>query len=392
MLSITDYTYDLPAERIAMHPLPVRDASKLLVYRSGNIEHTRFKSLADYLPANTTLFFNDTRVIRARLLFRKATGAEIEIFLLNPVSPSVDLALSMKAQGECTWNCSIGNLKRWKENTELTVSTDEIQLNASLINRSSGHVTFTWKPATLTFAEILERTGATPLPPYIKRTAKPVDASRYQTIYSAHEGSVAAPTAGLHFTEEVFALLKKKGIQTDFLTLHVSAGTFMPVKAEDALQHEMHSEQLIITRKNLTRLLQKNRFTVAVGTTAMRTLESIYWYGVNLINNPNAPFTILQTDPYRFSGPLPTVPQALGAVLNRLETTGNDSLTGTTSIYIYPGYTFKVCTGLITNFHLPALILLVAAFIGQDWKRIYEEALKSDYRFLSYGDSSLLIP
>lgn len=394
MLRISDYTYELPADRIAMHPLPERDASKLLVYRHGKIEHADFKSLADYLPDNATLYFNNTRVIRARLLFKKSTGAAIEIFLLHPVEPSAELAQAMKAQGESTWHCSIGNLKRWKDNTELVSEFGPVKLKAHLTNRSASLVKLSWNPATYSLVEILEHAGAMPLPPYIKRPGKPDDAVRYQTVYSTHEGAVAAPTAGLHFTNAVFESLKSKSIQTDFLTLHVSAGTFMPVKTDDALQHEMHNEQIVINRKNIISLLQNDRFVVAVGTTSMRTLESLYWYGVKLLQNLESAFSVSQSDPYQSYTTLPSSQEALQTVLNRLDQTGTDILTGNTSIYIYPGYRFKICRGLITNFHLPAstLILLTAAFVGDDWKQIYAEALQQDYRFLSYGDSSLLIP
>jgi S-adenosylmethionine:tRNA ribosyltransferase-isomerase len=394
MLRITDYTYDLPAHRIALHPLAQRDAAKLLVYRQGVIEHSTFRFIADYLPANATLFFNDTKVIRARLLFRKPTGAEIEIFLLAPVAPFTDMAQAMQVRAKSLWQCSIGNLKRWKEHDSLVLTRGKATLTARLINRINQTAELSWQPATLTLAEIIEAFGVVPLPPYINRAAQEADFERYQTVYSVHEGAVAAPTAGLHVTDDVLASLKKKNITTDFLTLHVSAGTFQPVKTEDALQHTMHSEQVVITRKNMLTLLQPNRFTVAVGTTSLRTLESLYWYGVNLMRNPEAEFFVSQSDPYRPHTELPLVQQALQAILATMDNRGSDTLTGTTSIYIYPGYTFKICRGLITNFHLPAstLILLVAAFTGNDWKRIYREALENNYRFLSYGDSSLLIP
>ncbi|MDL5050941.1 S-adenosylmethionine:tRNA ribosyltransferase-isomerase [Oscillatoria amoena NRMC-F 0135] len=394
MLRISDYTYDLPDERIAMHPMPRRDDSKLLIYRKGEIKHTEFKSLADYLPATSTLFFNNTRVIRARLLFTKETGATIEVFLLHPVKPSAEISLAMKANGESAWQCSIGNLKRWNKNTVLTLAKGDIQLKARLADRSATLVELIWQPTSLTLAEILEQVGAIPLPPYIKRLTEPNDANRYQTIYSVHEGAVAAPTAGLHFTDAVFKSMKRKGIEHDFLTLHVSAGTFQPVKAADALQHEMHSEQIVVTRNNLISLLQPNRFIVPVGTTAMRTLESLYWYGVKLMNQPNADFVISQTEPYQVQSRLPSGNDALQAVLRRIEINSLDSIAGQTSMYIYPGYPFRICQGLITNFHLPAstLILLVAAFIGSDWRQVYTEALRNNYRFLSYGDSSFLIP
>ncbi|QOI98631.1 MAG: tRNA preQ1(34) S-adenosylmethionine ribosyltransferase-isomerase QueA [Flammeovirgaceae bacterium] len=394
MLRITDFTYDLPQGRIATHPLPERDTSKLLIYRSGIIDHAAFKSLAQYLPAETTLYFNNTRVIRARLLFTKSTGAVIEIFLLHPVEPSPDLALAMQTPGTCIWQCTIGNLKRWKPDTVLDAVAGNLNVQAELIDREKGLVKLSWHPAAYTFSEVLEQIGAVPLPPYIRRDSEPEDATRYQTVYSVNEGAVAAPTAGLHFTDAVFESLKSKGIQSNFLTLHVSAGTFLPVKTDDALQHEMHNEQIIITKENILSLLQPNRLTVAVGTTAMRTLESLYWYGIKLLKKPDSEFFITQSDPYRQYSNLPSANEALQAIVNRFDKLQTNTLTGNTSIYIYPGYTFKICKGLITNFHLPAstLILLVAAFVGDDWKRIYEEALKNDYRFLSYGDSSLLIP
>lgn len=394
MLRITDYSYELPPDRIARYPLPERDAAKLLVYRKGVIEHAVFRSLNDYLPANTTLFFNDTKVIRARLLFRKSTGAEIEVFLLSPAGPSSEMALAMNAKETCMWYCSIGNLKRWKENTPLSATSGRITLTANLTNRADQRVTFSWQPGNLTLAEVIQTFGLVPLPPYLNRPAETVDTTRYQTVYSAHEGAVAAPTAGLHFTEQVLESLRKKNILTDFLTLHVSAGTFQPVKTEDALQHEMHNEQIVVTKKNILSLLQQNRLVIPVGTTAMRTLESLYWYGVKLLSNRKAAFSVSQSDPYLTYNKLPSSTEALQAIADLMNGSQADTLTGNTSIYIYPGYRFRICRGLITNFHLPAstLILLVAAFVGNDWRKIYDEAMKNDYRFLSYGDSSLLIP
>lgn len=387
-----DYTYTLPPDKIATHPISTRDESKLLVYQRGEIQHAAFKSLVDHLPQNSFLFFNDTKVIPARIHFQKDTGAEIEIFLLSPVKPSTLMANVMLANGSCTWQCTIGNLKRWKDRQPLLKEAGEISLHASLIDRHKGVVEFSWNTGQ-SFAEIITRMGVTPLPPYIKREATTVDVSRYQTIYSHYEGAVAAPTAGLHFTDQVLESLQKKGIEKDFLTLHVSAGTFQPVKEEDALKHTMHHEQIVVTRKSLENLLKQNQFTVAVGTTSMRTLESLYWYGVKLTENPNCEFTVSQEDPYQ-KRVLPSRVEALRAIISHMDKHTLDSLTGSTSIFIYPGYEFKICKGLITNFHLPAstLILLVAAFIGNDWRKIYDEALRNNYRFLSYGDSSLLIP
>ncbi len=391
-IHIQDYTYSLPADKIATHPISTRDESKLLVYQKGKIRHAEFKSLVDFLPPNSFLFFNDTKVIPARIHFQKDTGAEIEIFLLSPVKPGTIMADVMMANDSCTWQCTIGNLKRWKNGQPLLKEAGEISLRASLIDRNAGIVEFSWNTGQ-SFAEIITITGVTPLPPYIKREATRDDANRYQTIYSHYEGAVAAPTAGLHFTDLILDSLQRKGIEKDFLTLHVSAGTFQPVKAENAREHIMHHEQIIVTRKSIENLLKPNQFTVGVGTTSMRTLESLYWYGVKLLENPACDFTVSQYDAYQ-KRELPSRGDALRAILSNMDKRTLDSITGSTSIFIYPGYKFKICNGLITNFHLPAstLVLLVAAFVGDTWREIYDEALRNNYRFLSYGDSSLLIP
>jgi len=389
---IQNYTYSLPSDKIALHPLQNRDGSKLLVYKKGEIQHSAFTSLVDFLPSNSFLFFNDTKVIPARIHFRKDTGSEIEVFLLCPLKPNTLMTEVMLAHDRCTWQCTIGNLKRWKDDQELTKTTNGISLHAQLIDRVNGVVEFSWSTHQ-SFAEVISAMGVTPLPPYIKREASQDDVNRYQTIYSHYEGAVAAPTAGLHFTDRTLELLHNKGIKKDFLTLHVSAGTFQPVKTENALEHTMHLEQVVIARKSIENLFQSDQFIVAVGTTSMRTLESLYWFGVQLLENPESVFRVTQDDPYK-KRELPTRDQALQAILSRMDADGSTSITGNTSIFIYPGYEFKICNALITNFHLPAstLILLVAAFVGDDWKKIYDEALLNDYRFLSYGDSSLLIP
>lgn len=392
-LNMQDYTYDLPQDRIAIYPLPNRDESKLLVYQHGQIRHESFRSLPQYLPANTLLCFNNTKVIPARLHFTKDTGATIEIFLLTPEAPHALLTDAMQTHGSVRWKCTIGNLKKWHEGVVLEKPLDGITLHAALIDRAEGIVEFTW-PGTVTFAEVVTRAGQTPLPPYLKRNADAADRDRYQTVYSHHEGAVAAPTAGLHFTDHIFEALAAKGITKEFLTLHVSAGTFQPVKVRNAREHTMHNEQIIIRRDNLNTLLQGNRFVIPVGTTSMRTLESLYWFGVKLLQNPQATFRITQTDPYTHTRPLPTAHQALQAVAQHMDNNNTDLITGETSIYILPGYSFRICQGLITNFHQPAstLILLVAALIGPTWKQVYTEALQKNYRFLSYGDSSLLLP
>lgn len=393
-ISILDYTYTLPEERIADVPLENRDASKLLVYNHGNIEHSEFTSLPDYLPTNTLLFFNNTRVIPARIYFHKETGATIEVFLLQPAQPSSILAETMQATKSCQWYCTIGNLKRWKDQNKLTKNVDGGVLTAELINREQGLVEFIWSPANLSFAEIISKVGITPLPPYIKRDANKDDLNRYQTVYSHHEGAVAAPTAGLHFTESVLKELDTKGIKKDFLTLHVSAGTFQPVKTENAREHIMHQEQVMVSVQNIENLLQADSLIVAVGTTSMRTLESLYWYGVKLMHDEKAAFVIDQEDAYQNYSNLPDRKEALTAVMKYMKENKLSTLIGHTSIYILPGYTFRICRGLITNFHLPGstLMLLVAAFVGEDWKKIYQGALNNNYRFLSYGDSSLLLP
>ena len=391
LIDINDFTYSLPPERIASVPLQDRDGSKLLVYRSGKIENSSFNKVVNYLPENSFLFFNDTKVIPARLVFKKETGAEIEIFLLQPVQPSSFLDV-MQSVGGCRWKCTVGNLKKWSHETRLTKTEGDTRLTAVLEDRDNGIVEFSWSPEK-TFAELLSALGQTPLPPYIKRPADANDRDRYQTIYSHFEGAVAAPTAGLHFTSAVFDELKRRDISHDFLTLHVSAGTFQPVKAANAFEHTMHREQIVISRKNIENLLQ-NKFIVAVGTTSMRTLESLYWYGNSLVRDANASFIIHQNDPYRDYEHLASVDEALKAVLDKMNRDTTDTLIGETAIYILPGYSFQVCKGLITNFHQPGstLILLVAAFIGQNWRKVYETALGNNYRFLSYGDSSLLIP
>jgi S-adenosylmethionine:tRNA ribosyltransferase-isomerase len=393
-LSVNEYTYHLPEDRIAAHPLPDRDQSKLLVYRKGKIVHTHFKDITGFLPNNTALYFNDTRVIPARLHFTRDTGSQIELFLLNPVQPSRFLADAMKAAGTCTWQCMIGNLKRWKPGMILMKNHGEFSITVRLLDREAGLVEFSWQPENQSFAEILNSTGITPLPPYIKREAGLSDRERYQTVYSAKAGAVAAPTAGLHFTERVLQQLAAKGIETNFLTLHVSAGTFQPIKTENALAHTMHEEQMVITRKNLEHLMQPGKFTVAVGTTSMRTLESLYWFGVKLQQDSNATFDIKQHDPYQTYTRIPDKTQALHLVKDYMDRNELNELTGHTSIYIHPGYAFRVCEALVTNFHLPGstLMLLVAAFIGHDWKTVYDAALQHQYRFLSYGDSSILIP
>lgn len=389
----SDYVYHLPDDRIAIHPLEQRDHAKLMVYAQGKITHQHFYDLPALLPSDAALFFNDTKVIPARILFQKKTGAQIEVFLLQPLQGDLPVQLAMQSKHNTQWLCTIGNLKKWKEGTTLYINRNDLTLSATLKDAKSGEVDFSWSPSDWSFAEVINHFGNTPLPPYLHREADENDKNRYQTVYSELEGAVAAPTAGLHFTDRVLQQIQAKGIPTDFLTLHVSAGTFQPIKTENALDHDMHSEQIIVTRKNLESLLQKNRKIIAVGTTSMRTLESLYWYGVKLIQTGPQPFQIGQNDPYKHNlGILPPREAAFTEVLQQMGS--EDYLVGHTSIFMVPGYRFKVCEGLITNFHQPGstLMLLVAAFVGDHWKQLYDAALQNGYRFLSYGDSSLLLP
>lgn len=393
-INIEEFTYELPPERIALFPLEQRDQSKLLVYSKGAITHQQFRALPDLLPKNSVLFFNDTKVIPARIIFQKDTGAQIEIFLLNPENKSELLQNAMLVTGSSTWKCTIGNLKRWGEGTILNKKSGPLTLTARLADRQEGLVQLSWTPTDFTFAEVVNEFGNTPLPPYIKRDVADNDKDRYQTVYSHYEGAVAAPTAGLHFSDEVLREIQDKGIIKDFLTLHVSAGTFQPVKVQNATEHIMHAEQIVATRKNIENLLLSGKKIVAVGTTSLRTLESLYWYGVKLIQNNSNEFIINQFDPYvHQENELPNRAEALKAILKSMDKSGVSSVAGTTSIFILPGYSFKIVDCLITNFHQPAstLMLLVAAFVGEDWKDIYNEALATGYRFLSYGDSSLLM-
>ncbi|WOK04691.1 S-adenosylmethionine:tRNA ribosyltransferase-isomerase [Imperialibacter roseus] len=394
-INVSEYTYDLPDERIAKFPLEDRSASKLLFYNKGTIEHLRFKSIPSLLPENTSLYFNNTKVIPARLAFQKYTGALIEIFLLQPILPSPVISVAMEARSPVVWKCMIGNAKRWKEGVlERNIELEGATLKVEVKRLGTNEVQLSWNKSAARFVDVVDAIGKTPLPPYLHREAIENDKKTYQTVYSKKDGAVAAPTAGLHFTGEVIQQLRDKGVATNFLTLHVSAGTFQPIKTATAEEHAMHSEQIIIKRENLEQLLTPGRFNVAVGTTSMRTLESTYWYGTMLGRNSVAEFKIPKLLPYEQQASLPSPKESIMNILNRMDALGVDELTGTTEIFIFPGYQFRVVNGLITNFHQPnsTLILLVAAFVGDDWRKVYNEALASDYRFLSYGDSSLLIP
>ena len=395
-IDLKAYEYTLPEERIAKFPLEKRDSSKLLEYKRGTIHHRHFFDLPDLLDADSLLVYNNTKVIPARLIFQRQTGARIEVFLLHPTAPSRIMSEIMTSKKPVIWETMIGNLKKWKEEEILQgiiqIDAKEVILNARLVSKELMQVEFSWNDAEIAFVDLVEACGETPLPPYLNRKAEENDKSRYQTVYSEKEGAVAAPTAGLHFTDEVFAALRKKGIQEAALTLHVSAGTFQPIKVQTVEEHPMHSEQLEIKRETIEKLLSHSEKIVAVGTTSVRTLESMYWYGVQLIENRGNQFEIEKLAPYAKRAYSPNRKEALQAILKELDKSGSDALFGTTSIFIFPGYKFQLVDGLITNFHQPGstLVLLIAALVGADWKKIYQEALDSDYRFLSYGDSSLL--
>lgn len=395
-INIQDFNYELPDLHIAKYPLSERDASKLLVWQQGEILHEQFRHLPDLLQGDEVLFFNNTKVIPARLFFTKETGSLIETFLLSPLSPAL-VEQAMQATGTTTWACAIGNLKRWKDGLVLrrTLEIDgrEVLLQAHLSDRQQQVVRYEWNEPHLPFVKIIEAGGVVPIPPYLNRNAEASDRTTYQTVYSKREGAVAAPTAGLHFTPKVLEAVANKGIRLEELTLHVSAGTFKPVTDENAIDHEMHVEQVAVSRKNVEALLHGRR-VIAVGTTSMRTLESLYWFGVRLLSNPNAEFSIGQYEPYHQNVELPDLKTAAAKVLDFMARKGLEELHGATQIYIVPGYQFRVCDALITNFHQPCstLLLLVSAFVGgDDWRKIYDAALNNDYRFLSYGDSSLLV-
>jgi S-adenosylmethionine:tRNA ribosyltransferase-isomerase len=394
-VKLCDYQYILPEERIAKYPLEKRDESKLLHFEGDQISHFQFKDLPGLIPADSLLVFNNTKVIPARIFFLKATGAKIEIFLLKPVGPTTAINEIMISQGPVVWETMIGNLKKWKDGEtlkgELFIDGKSVELEATLINRESRLVSFSWK-LDRPFCTIIEACGEVPLPPYLNRAPEAEDKPRYQTVYSKKEGAVAAPTAGLHFTPEILEQLGRDNIKQDYLTLHVSAGTFQPIKDELVDQHPMHSEQVIVTKASIQNIIAAKANIIAVGTTSMRSLESLYWYGVKLIEGDDKTFLIPKLYPYRDFYRLPDVKESFKAILHYMESEGLDEITGSTEIFIMPGYEFRVCNGLITNFHQPGstLILLVAAFTKGQWKNIYTEAMEKDYRFLSYGDSSLL--
>ena len=396
-IAIQDFTYELPAEKIALYPLPERDSSKLLVYKNGVIQEDIYKNIDQYLPADSLLIFNNTKVIKARIRFKKSSGGIIEIFCLEPYEDINEYSSVMNKKGSVKWKCLIGGVSKWKEG-QLTISNGQWAMEAKLIEKLADAyiVEFAWTPDDLSFAEVLEQCGDIPLPPYIKRNTETEDSTRYQTIYARDEGSVAAPTAGLHFTEDIFKRFAEKNIQKDFVTLHVGAGTFKPVKAATMQQHEMHAEWIDVSVEMLENLVdQLNKMIVAVGTTSLRTLESLYWLGVKASLQPSAKqINITQWEVYEAPLASCTMPaaEALAALINWLKNNNKTQLFTQSQILIAPGYTFKIANAIVTNFHQPqsTLLLLVAAAVGDDWRNIYEYAMENDFRFLSYGDGSLL--
>ena len=400
-ISIQDYNYPLPDEKIASYALEHRDQSRLLVWNNGAISDEMFYSLPDFLPSESMLVFNNTRVIRARLFFRKETGAKIEIFCLEPTKPG-DYALSFSQTESCRWKCIVGNLKKWKDEIliqRITISGKEINFRAEKkrsLSNNSFEIKFSWDNPDLTFADILEGSGNIPIPPYLNRESEEVDLTSYQTVYSKIKGSVAAPTAGLHFTPAVFDALEKESIVCEEVTLHVGAGTFQPVKSATIGEHDMHTEHFILLRDFIDRMAEFQGKVIAVGTTSVRTLESLYYIGCKVIENPDIPPGLLhinQWEPYSYPKQSRTRTEAFLALSAFLHKHQLPTFTSSTQVIIVPGYDFKVISGMITNFHQPqsTLLLLIAAFVGDDWKRIYDYALTNNYRFLSYGDSNLYL-
>ena len=422
-ISISDFTYHLPEGSIAAFPLEERDASKLLIYKDGNISEDIYKNIAEHIPANSLLVFNNTKVIQARILFQKPTGGTIEIFCLEPHEEVNEFNVIMNKKGKVKWKCMIGGASKWKEgvlnkereirnkeleirneereirNRELEIRNEKIEMKAELVEKlpDAYVVELSWQPADYSFAEVLDLFGDMPLPPYIKRKAEAIDKERYQTIYAKHEGSVAAPTAGLHFTENVFTSFDKKNISKAYVTLHVGAGTFKPVKTELLQGHEMHSEWIDVRIETIEQLLDNTGNIIAVGTTSLRTIESLYWMGVKTILQPSVTIEELpihQWDVYEL--PLAetkyTVEEAMNGLLKWMKQNDMRRLFTSTQILIAPGYQYKIAKAIITNFHQPqsTLLLLVAAAVGNKWERIYKYALENNFRFLSYGDGSIL--
>lgn len=403
-LSIADFTYHLPNESIAKHPLEERDNSKLLVYKSGSIINSTYKNVSEFLPEGSLLIFNNTKVVEARLLFQKPTGGVIEIFCLEPEDQYKDIASAMLQKGPVRWKCFVGGASKWKHGMKLQKIVNEdrgkIVLEASIAGRLSDCfiIELSWQPQDLTFAEVLHLAGFIPLPPYLHREVEEEDKNRYQTIYAKNDGSVAAPTAGLHFTDSIFKKLAAKNIQKEFVTLHVGAGTFKPVKAATMEAHEMHAEFIDVTAEAIQKLIAfLDKTIVAVGTTSLRTIESLYWMGVKVCVQKDITLdelVIHQWDPYDVYPAGITAAEALQGLIDWMLKKGLTRLITKTQILIAPAYQLQIAKGIITNFHQPqsTLLLLVSAVAGRKWKEIYQYALDNDFRFLSYGDGCLLWP
>lgn len=402
-ISIKDFSYDLPDARIAKYPVDPRDHSQLLLYRDGEISRSQFKNLPQYLPENSLLVYNNTKVIRARMFFRKETGAQIEIFCLEPLMPA-DYAQNFQAQGSCEWLCLVGNLKKWKGgklHRQLSLNGQDVVFSAEHVGveDKAQRIRFSWTPAEIPFGDLLEQAGQIPIPPYLNRESQQSDERSYQTVYSRIEGSVAAPTAGLHFTPAVLQSIDEKQIKRQEVTLHVSASTFQPVKSEQMDGHPMHLEFISVEASLIEDLLKYEGRITAVGTTSVRTLESLYWFGVHLLESDTmqsnsveeSVWTLHQWYPYEEHQDY-SMQQALQALLDNMRAKGETQFTASTRLLIAPGYTFRVVSDIITNFHQPqsTLLLLVSAYVGEDWRKIYDYAMDNDFRFLSYGDSSLL--
>ena len=416
-IRISDYNYDLPDTRIAKYPLAQRDHSKLLLYKHGKLSEEIFYNLSDHVPADSLMVFNNTRVIQARIHFRKDTGALIEVFLMEPAVPA-DYEQMFQTNGRCSWLCMVGNLKKWKIgdlHRTFDIKGHQVTLTATMDRKYASHqvggtnywVDFTWDDPLINLADILETVGELPIPPYLNRETQESDKTTYQTVYSKIKGSVAAPTAGLHFTENVLKTIDDNKIVRDEVTLHVGAGTFKPVKSEEIKGHKMHTEYIVVQRHTFENLLKHKCEAIAVGTTSVRTLESLYYIGVKLALMPDSSEEALhinQWEPYDlphnedglvlFNGKVITPQDAIQNIINYLDKDHLDALHSSTQIMIAPGYTYKIVKALITNFHQPqsTLLLLVSAFLKGDWRKVYDYALSHDFRFLSYGDSSLLIP
>ena len=398
-LSIEQFGYELPQEKIAKHPLPARDQSKLLVYQQGGIRDYQFSDIENLIPTNSLLLINNTKVIHARILFKKDSGANIEVFCLEPANGQYEQTFN--SYGACRWICMIGNLKRWKNKLllkEIKIAGNTVTLQAKLIGPAQNgfEVDFSWNAQSISFGKLLEFGGILPIPPYLNRETEVSDEEQYQTTYSKVEGSVAAPTAGLHFTPALLEKLKLKGINIQELTLHVGAGTFKPVKASRMEDHEMHKELIYVnlsTLREIQKALANKQPIIPVGTTSLRTIESLFWFGVKLLfhKNKGIDLEVSQWDPYEMPDNIEPE-KAIEAVILHMVDHNIQEISGHTQLLIAPGYKVKIADALVTNFHQPGstLLLLVAAFVGDDWTKIYNHALIHDYRFLSFGDASLL--